>query len=104
MWQKFKDLMEFACKNGLWLPMAREEPEGKPSFTLLTVYVTFFVMVVSLMALHWKAGLFVATCTSIMTWVVAMVFYRLKKLGKAKIDLDDKSIELDSEEEDKKED
>jgi hypothetical protein len=95
MWDKFKAFLEFASKNGMWLPMAREEPEGKPSFTLLCVYATFVIMACSLIALHIWPDRFVATCTTICAWVLAMVFYRLRKLTKAKVDLDDKSIELD---------
>lgn len=96
-----KQFFDFACKVGLPLPTAQEQPEGRPSFTLLSVNVTFWLMIGSLVALHVNQKLLIPTCTSIMTWVIAMVFYKIRNLSKAKLDLDDRSIDLEGEPEKK---
>lgn len=101
MWGKIKELIKLSNSYGMPLPMVRDEPEGRPSFTLLCVYISFMVAVWSVIGLYHDINRFVAACTAISFWVIAMVFYRLKKLDKAKIDLDDKSIELNSEEKEK---
>lgn len=94
MLDKIKEWIKLGNSFGIPLPMLRDEPDGKPSFTLLCVYLTFVLAFNSVVAMHFTKDLLSAG-TSIMFWVVAMVFYRLKKISKAKLDLDDKSIELE---------
>ena len=87
------------CVNGIHLPYAHDPVSGKPSITLLFPYITFVLSVISLVLLHIKPSLIVATTTTLIFWGISVVFYMLRKLSKAKFDLDDKSFELDSGEE-----
>jgi hypothetical protein len=46
--------------------------------------------------LHFQSEPIIATPLTMLFWVLSYIFYRLRKLDKAKISLEDKSIELDS--------
>ena len=85
--------------KGLHLPFMHDSVSGKPSVTLLFCYITFVLALVSVILLHIKASMFLATSTSLFFWIVSVVFYRLRKLDKFKMDLDNKTIELEGEEE-----
>ena len=82
-------------KNGMYMPFIHDARTGKASITLLFAYLTFALAFISTIALHFSIGLTVATFTSILFWVISVIFYRLRNLDKAKIDLDDRSIELE---------
>jgi hypothetical protein len=90
-----KQLIEEGCKHGIPFPTAREEPEGQPSFTLFTAWVSFVIAAVSVIDLHFHAERIGATLTAIFFWTLAMIFYRIRNLQKAKIDLSKKEVELD---------
>lgn len=89
-----KSALKSALQQGLKLPHAYDPVPKQPSFRLLTAYISFVLATASVVALHIWDSLFVATCTAICFFVINMIFYMLKKLSSAKIDLDDKSIEL----------
>ncbi len=98
MWAKISDAISRWCKEGLHLPYAHDAEKGKPSATLLFLYVSFMIAACSVIALHFKASLLIASGTAIMFWALCMVFYRLRKLDKVKFDRDDKSLEIDGDE------
>lgn len=81
--------------NGIYLPFIHDPSTKTPSITLLFPYVTFALSVASIIALHFKIELFVATTTTLMFWLVSTILYMIRRITKAKIDLDDKSVELD---------
>lgn len=85
-------------KTGIPFFYAFDGSTGLPSITLLFAYVTFILAVCSTIALHFKTDLVVATSTSIVFWLLAFIFYRLRKLDKVKFNFAEKSFELDSEE------
>lgn len=85
-----------AVNAGLPFPHAYDPVPKQPSFRLLTAYVSFLIATISVIALHFNAGLLVASGVSIAYFALNMVFYMLKKLTKAKIDLDDQQIDLES--------
>ena len=99
MWKALKDLWVKASDEGMRLPFLHDPVTKKPSITLFFPYVTFSMAFVSTILLHIWPTLILATLTSIIFWIVAVVFYQIRKLHKAKFDLDDKSFELDSGEE-----
>jgi hypothetical protein len=90
--QKWKSWSEV----GIRLPFIHDSTTGKPSITLLFPYITFVLATISIILLHIKTDLAVATWTTIGFWIVSTVLYMLRRISKAKFDLDDKSIELDS--------
>ena len=92
--QKLGNFWENISKRGIYAPFIHDARTGKPSITLFFAYTTFTIAIISTIALHFNIGLTVATFTSILFWVISVIFYRLRNLDKAKIDLDDRSIEL----------
>jgi len=85
--------------NGIYLPFIHDPSTKSPSITLMFPYVTFTLSIISIIALHFKLELFVATTTTLMFWLVSTILYMIRRITKAKIDLDDKSVELDGGEE-----
>lgn len=96
---KLKELLTQWSTKGMKLPFVYDPESKAPSVTLSFAYITFFITVISVAVLHFRADPMVASGGALLFWVLATVFYRLRKLDKVKIDLDDQEIELDSEEE-----
>lgn len=90
-----KNAIENGCKVGIPFPTAREEPDGQPSFTLFVAWISFMIAAMSVIDLHIRPAHLVATGTAIFFWLLAMVFYRIRNLQKAKIDLSKREVELD---------
>lgn len=80
---------------GISVPMAHDSASGKPSITLLLMYVANALAILSLIYLHIRGEAFPATCMAMLYGVICTVLYMIRKLNKAKFDLDDKSIELE---------
>lgn len=89
-----KRLIQVAIESGLPLPHAYDPVAKAPSFRLLAAYISLILAVVSIIALHLRPELLPATWTTIGFFGLCMVFYMLKKLQQAKIDLDDREISL----------
>ena len=81
--------------NGLHVPFIHDSSTNKPSITLAFPYITFILSIISIVSLHFNKDLFVATATTLMFWLVSTVLYMIRRITKAKIDLDDRAIELD---------
>jgi len=93
---KLFKLWEKWSTKGLHFPYAHDPVSKKPSITLMFPYITFVTSVISLILLHIWPSLIIATSVSIFFWAISVVFYMLRKLSKAKIDLNDQTIDLDS--------
>ena len=85
-----------SLKIGFKMPLVWDEAEKKASFRLSAAYFSFLLACLSLVALHFFDSLLAASWTTIAFYAIATTFYMLKKLNKAKIDLDDKSLEFDA--------
>lgn len=94
---KIKELFQIMCETGLKLPFVHDPVSKKPSVTLLGLYLSFTVMLVSLILLHFSAKMIVATTTSIIVWILSYVMYRIRHLDKFKINLETKELEFDAE-------
>jgi len=102
MVQKLLETIKRWSEEGMRLPVAYDADLGKPSVTLMFAWVAFFLAVGSTIALNFTQSVLSASLVSIMFWVLAVVIYRLRKLDHVKFDLDDKEIELSSEDEEPK--
>lgn len=100
MFESFKNYVKDGLNQGFKIPLAKEGVEGKPSATLWFAYISFFLALASEVYFIYKGDPLASTATAICFWVLAMVFYRLRKLDSVKIDLDNHSIELDGDDED----
>lgn len=102
MWEKFKKIMEFAATTGWYFPAAYDKQIGGPSVSLLFAHISFYIAAVS-------TGILIAKDTTAGTIAAAtlaglyFVFYMLRRLTKAKLDLDDRSIDLENSEDEKDE-
>lgn len=98
---KLSEIWKRWAEQGLKLPFLYDPTTQQASITLALLYITSVLMLVSVIMLHIKSELLTATLTSIMVWIMAYVMYRLRRLDSFKLDLDDKTIELDGSEENK---
>lgn len=96
MLTKLKEIIKNLCADGIHAPMVLENT-GKKSVTLTFVYFAGTIVLFSVIALHFWIKLLTASLVSIAFWVIATVLYMFRSLHKAKIDLDDKSLELEGE-------
>lgn len=93
-----KRAWQSALELGLKLPHAYDPVAKQASFRLLTAYISFLLACISIVALHVHEKLLTASLVSICFYALCMIFYMLKKLTGAKIDLDDRSVSLTNEE------
>lgn len=99
LFKKIASRIELACTNGLKFPFAYDPTEKKPSITLLTYYIALYMAIGSLIWIHFRPESLIPTSLTILFWTLSYIFYRIRKLDKAKVSLEDKSIELESKEE-----
>lgn len=85
------------CKDGLYLPYAHDPTTSQPSVSLLAVYLSLALTVCSLIALHFFP-VSTATTFCLVFFTLATIFYLLRKLSKATVNLKEQSFELDSDE------
>ena len=93
--EKLRLIYEKWSSKGIKLPFLYDPTTDKPSITLFFPYASFVVALTSVISLHFKPSLLIPTCVSISFWTIATVLYMIRKINKAKFDLDDKSIELE---------
>ena len=89
LWKKWSE-------EGLRWPYLHDPVSKKPSVTLLFPYITFVMTMISVILLHLNPAMIMATTMSMVFWLISTVVYLLRKLSKAKFDLDSRSFELES--------
>ena len=77
------------------LPLAIDDTTGKPSITLTFPYVSFVLMVVSIIMLL-KQNVFYGTICAVLVWLSATILYLMRQITKVKASLSEKSIELEN--------
>lgn len=95
-----KNLVYKASREGLPLPGAYDASTDKPSSTLLFMYIANMVALGSVIYLTIKDPIAGAVAACLFS-TVNTVLYLMRRLQKASFDLDDKSINLESEDEEK---
>jgi len=93
---KLLEIWDRWSTTGIKMPFLHDPETGKPSETLLFYKATTTITICSLLALHFKVITPGTTFTTAVVNLLAFVCYRMRKLDKVKLDLDDQSIELDS--------
>jgi hypothetical protein len=94
--RKLKALLKLSGTRGLYFPLAFDGLKQAPSARLLFAHVSFYIAALSVVALHLNSSLLTATITAILFFLLCTVLYMLRNLTKAKFDLDDKSVDLES--------
>lgn len=77
------------------LPLAIDDTTGKPSITLTFPYVSFVLMVVSIVMLL-RQNVFYGTICAVVVWLSATILYLMRQITKVKASLSEKSIELEN--------
>ena len=95
MFKFIKESYRNVCEKGLRVPFAYDSFTKQPSITLFFAYVTFVIMMLSLIGLHVYKQILQATLLSVLVWVLALVFYRLRELDKINLNLKTGSIGLE---------
>lgn len=95
MWDKFRKLNE----EGILFPYAKNSVNNQPSVTLFFLYINNILAFMSLIYLHIKGDIFIATATTCVYSIIWAVLYLMKSIKTFKADLDDQSIELEGEDE-----
>ncbi len=83
-------------ERGIKLPYAYDAISEKPSITLLFNWLYSVALLISIIALHQAETPLTASLFTLGVWALSTIFYMLRKLTSAKVDLDDKSIELEN--------
>jgi len=100
MFNYIKDKIKSWAENGIKFAYAFDPSTNQSSVTLFFVYITFWLAVAGSISVYYKSEFLTASINSTIFWVVAFIFYRLRKLDSVKLDLDDKSIELSGDSDD----
>lgn len=93
---KLRKLWGEAGTKGLRIPHAFDPATNQPSVRLWFTHLSFFVALCSVLALHFFPALLLATGVAVLFFSLNMIFYMLRSLTKAKIDLNDQSLDLES--------
>lgn len=83
--------------KGVSVPLMYDPVTDKASLTVLFPYVSFWLTVASLVAMHFYSNIWPASFGCGLLWLCSTILYMIRKLNKAKLDFDDKTIELESE-------
>lgn len=89
-------------EEGILVPLAKDAANGKPSVTLLGVYVALLLSAGSLVGLHFFKEIETATITCLGFYTLASVLYLLRNLQKAKFSVKEQALELDSDDDEVK--
>jgi hypothetical protein len=97
--KKVKDLVNEGLDKGFRVPIVRSALSHKPSITLTFPYVTFVLSLISLTVYHYQAlttgkDLLIPVVLTLSHFAISMIFYLMRSINKAKIDFDDKELEL----------
>jgi len=92
----FKEFLFYANKQGLPVPFAFDSAKGKPSITLFFTWVANMLAVVSLISLHFLTDVVIASALTCVYGIVWTVLYMMRSVHKAKFDIDSRSFELES--------
>lgn len=93
--KRLKALIRLAGTRGLYVPHAFDGRDKKPSIRLLFAVISFCMACCSLAALHVSDGFLVPSIATVTFFVICTVFYMLRDLDKAKINLKEQSFELE---------
>jgi len=95
--ENLKNLFKKWNEVGINIPVANDQ--GIPSLTMFFAYVSFLAVLASLIYIHIFPDKILPTIASISVWVIALVIYKMRKLDKFKFNLQEKSFELDAQDE-----
>lgn len=102
MLDKFKDIMKYSSEIGWKFPAAYDNDKPGPSVSLLFAHISFYVATLATIYLLYKDHI-AGTASALIMAGLYFVFYMMRRLTKAKFDIDDRSIDLENNETPEKE-
>lgn len=93
---KLKEILAKWSTEGIRFPFAYDNEGKSGSATLLFYYVFSVFLIISLILLHFDIQYTMATCVTTMVWIISYICYRVRKVDKFKLDLENKSLEVDA--------
>lgn len=102
MFENIKKWFEDNREFGLTLWYAYDPISKKPSITLLMAYLSFMVALIAGIISVFYPSTLLGTFALMTFAIVYTILYMIRSLNKAKFDLDDKSFELETNEEKEK--
>lgn len=107
MFKKLAEIWKRWSTTGMHVPFVHDPETQKPSVTLMLFYIFSLiaacVAVGSTILMLGKGELLQSNIVPVLLCILGFIFYRLRKLDKVKIDLNDQEIELSSDEEESEE-
>jgi hypothetical protein len=100
MLKKIKDYLKRCHDAGFYVPYFHDPVSNKPSVTMTFAYITFVLACISVIMLHRDSTNLSATWTAIGFWASATVLYMIREINKLKVDLDDREVSINEDEED----
>lgn len=100
LWQNIKEAFVKSSTEGMHMPVMFDASTGKASATLFFMYIANLLALCSIIWLHFNGEAFTATCMAAIYSIVWTVLYMMRRIQKAKFDLDDRSIDLEGEDDD----
>jgi hypothetical protein len=96
MFSKIKEYFRKWFSDGVMLPLIYDPISKAPSVTLTCVYISFFWAIKALWDFKAAPTNAMPSILGMIFWALAMTFYLIRKIGKAKFDLANKSMEFDN--------
>ncbi len=93
--EKLKEILIYLNRVGFPAPAIYDADKKGPSVSLLFAYIAYLLTIIGISTLMYK-NLETGVLAGIIYSVLMIVFYLMRRLTKAKFDLDDKSIDLES--------
>lgn len=100
LWQNLKDALVKSSTEGMHMPVMYDSSRKEASATLFFMYIANLVAICSVLWLHTKGDPLTATLTATIYSVVWTILYMMRRIQKAKVDLDDRSVDLEADDDD----
>lgn len=99
IWEKLDKAWHSWSENGMRWPFVHDPVKGKPSVTLLFFYISFTIATITVstssILMLIKGDYLSATFMPMLMMFSGFIFYRMRRLDSVKINLQERSIDLD---------
>jgi hypothetical protein len=93
----FKDKWTSWTSEGFKIPLVYDSSAKGQSVTLTFACTAFFLLILSLIALHFFPSILQATGACIAVWVISLVIYRIRRMDRFKMTAGGVGIEVGGE-------
>lgn len=90
-----KDFFALAKEQGYPIPFAYDAATKQASVTVLFMWIANILAIISLIHLHIKSDAIIATASTILYASLQTIFYMIRKINKANVNLKNQSIDIE---------